>query len=331
MRKRAALSVLAAALATAALFGASALAAPQTTHYGSGCAPNESNPGERMGIERLGAANGGGLPVSGVITEWQMSFGELIPFKTKTQRIKVVREAGESYEVVGESAAEPMASAAEGVATRVPIQKGDLLGLSSQGENGVLFDCKEQGDDEHVEFSTGDPAIGSSVHRGSGGTIEHALPVEVTIEPDADGDGYGDLTQDACPADPAAHLAPCPPPAVAPSPPPAAAAAPHPLALAVAHKGSATVKVTSDLAGSVAVSGRVALGGGASATIRGAPEPVVAGGTASFTLKFPKALKRRLASLPPKRKLKLKVTATATSAAGAAGSSTATVALHGQG
>jgi Ca2+-binding RTX toxin-like protein len=34
--------------------------------------------------------------------------------------------------------------------------------------------------------------------------------VAATAEPDADGDGYGDTTQDACPSDFTAHAAPCP-------------------------------------------------------------------------------------------------------------------------
>ena len=35
------------------------------------------------------------------------------------------------------------------------------------------------------------------------------LPFGGVIEPDADGDGYGDETQDACPADASPHVAPC--------------------------------------------------------------------------------------------------------------------------
>jgi hypothetical protein len=34
--------------------------------------------------------------------------------------------------------------------------------------------------------------------------------IAATAEPDADGDGYGDTTQDACPNDHAAQVAPCP-------------------------------------------------------------------------------------------------------------------------
>ena len=35
------------------------------------------------------------------------------------------------------------------------------------------------------------------------------LLVSGVIEPDADNDGYGDETQDACPAEASLHVAPC--------------------------------------------------------------------------------------------------------------------------
>jgi hypothetical protein len=43
--------------------------------------------------------------------------------------------------------------------------------------------------------------------------------VQAVVEPDADGDGFGDETQDTCPSDPTRQAPPCgtaPPPAVAP-------------------------------------------------------------------------------------------------------------------
>ena len=37
----------------------------------------------------------------------------------------------------------------------------------------------------------------------------HEALLQGVVEPDADDDGYGDLTQDGCPADAAIHDGPC--------------------------------------------------------------------------------------------------------------------------
>jgi uncharacterized repeat protein (TIGR01451 family) len=51
------------------------------------------------------------------------------------------------------------------------------------------------------------------VHATSGSLprsdVSGTLPVSGTIEPDADNDGWGDETQDACPAEASLHVAPC--------------------------------------------------------------------------------------------------------------------------
>jgi hypothetical protein len=66
------------------------------------------------------------------------------------------------------------------VALRLPILAGDRLGLHR-------------------------PTVGAMPEALAGGT----LLVRGVIEPDADHDGYGDETQDACPAEFALHVAPC--------------------------------------------------------------------------------------------------------------------------
>jgi hypothetical protein len=70
-----------------------------------------------------------------------------------------------------------------------------------------------------VTTATGDPSIGAGPFAarlpiGAGGRLELAgasgsPAVQAKVEPDADGDQYGDTTQDACPGDYADHSAPC--------------------------------------------------------------------------------------------------------------------------
>lgn len=73
------------------------------------------------------------------------------------------------------------------------------------------------------------------------------------IEPDADGDGYGDETQDKCPQSALAQVA-CPVVKLSVS--------------ASAKKKQATILVTDDVPASVTVGGQVALGKGKKAKLK---------------------------------------------------------------
>lgn len=317
-----------AALVVAAL--AFAPGASAATSYGSECEGNAAHPGENTVLESFGATKG--VPVSGVITAWKMK--SVSAFAAYAQRLKIARRAPGSEPVItAESAPVAIAAAGQGVATRLPVQAGDLIGLASPagGEGTVICYGGVTGE---VFLATGkDLAVGETAAVGPSGTSEQALPVRVTIEPDVDGDGFGDETQDLCPTNPLVHTA-CPLSAPAtgtagaslPAPP-----TPHPLAVAVAHKGSATVKVTCDVAATVAVKSRIGLGGGAKVTPSAAGKAIAAGGTSSFTLKFPQALKEKLAALPAKQSLTLHATVLATSAAGPVGTASVTLKLHGRG
>ncbi|MDX6688788.1 MAG: hypothetical protein QOG15_245 [Solirubrobacteraceae bacterium] len=81
--------------------------------------------------------------------------------------------------------------------------------------------------------TVGDGPVGSSTTFPSG--IAAAILYNADIEPDADHDGYGDVTQDACPASATTHGA-CP---VSPPPPPPPPPAGHPPAAFVSFATSA--------------------------------------------------------------------------------------------
>ena len=88
---------------------------------------------------------------------------------------------------------------------RLPVTAGDFLGLS--GSAGTLYCNTPSAGDKAVAFA-GDAALGSTETYTSP-NANLSIPVIATIEPDADGDGYGDITQDLCQRSAAVQVA-CP-------------------------------------------------------------------------------------------------------------------------
>jgi len=93
---------------------------------------------------------------------------------------------------------------------RIPVQAGWLLGARF-GTAGLNAACGIQtgaGDDLH---STGDSLDGPSVTGGTLGSGQFRVNLTAVWEPDADADGYGDVSQDLCPQSALSHDA-CPAP-----------------------------------------------------------------------------------------------------------------------
>ena len=95
----------------------------------------------------------------------------------------------------------------ESFAVHLPIAAGQGIALFSSEPTDCNYDTSDSGD--QILFN-GDPepAAGTSIS-AQDGSMSARVPLEATIEPDADGDGYGDETQDACPNDPTRQAAPC--------------------------------------------------------------------------------------------------------------------------
>ena len=82
---------------------------------------------------------------------------------------------------------------------RLPVRAGDRLGLSAAGQiptMGALGALAAMGDGERLKLLT--PSAGTVLNG-------YRLLVQADEEPDADRDGYGDVTQDECPADSTRH------------------------------------------------------------------------------------------------------------------------------
>lgn len=139
----------------------------------------------------------------GVITSWRTNPGNNAGTST---RLEVVRESNNT--IAGESARQSNihANKATTFPTRIPVESGDRIGLEL-GPSGSV-PCSYTGGASDVAGNTSDPGPGNPFSGLSmyGGYLTN---VSAVVERDADRDGYGDATQDACPAARTRHREPC--------------------------------------------------------------------------------------------------------------------------
>jgi hypothetical protein len=329
MRRRGAAVILGGVMTVVLSFTGSAAAA---TVVGSNCAASTTE--GTVSIVSLKAPAGypipNAIPGAGVITSWSYSVAGVLPAELDvTTKLKVFAPAATpgQFKVVGESPA-TIQGGTTATPARIPVQSGDLLGSSltvlDKGgtEQGALF-CNTGNPEDEIGVIPGDPVSGSTVSI-VGTKPGYQNPITVTVEPDADGDGYGDETQDKCPTDASTHEA-CPAPKAAPTPPPP----PAPITLsdsASAKKGLVTVSLTSSAQATVTVAGTVKLGKGKSVKLSGGTQIVAPGSLAKFTVVFPAKLRAALKQLPSGKKLPVLLSATAPGAT----TKTLTVKVPGQ-
>jgi hypothetical protein len=174
----------------------------------------------------------------GVITSWSMLAG---PSDAATVALSVLGpHGGSAVTVMGTTAPRQLTPGRLNTfLTRVPVTAGGDLALyvspGSASAPGCYFATTEQFD--WIGFNVGgdipQPATGQTLVV-SATLMKVRLNLSAHIEPDADGDGYGDLTQDACPTLVNSHTD-CTPPNTF-----LKGAVPHPV---VRHGDKATVKV----------------------------------------------------------------------------------------
>jgi hypothetical protein len=92
----------------------------------------------------------------------------------------------------------------EEYAARVSVEQGVHVALDAPSASMVY----NQGGDKFT-YLYAPPLVKGDAPRASSGEPTGQLLVQAVIEPDADKDGYGDETQDACPANPNKTAAPC--------------------------------------------------------------------------------------------------------------------------
>ena len=208
--------------ATAALFASLLLAtgaagAPKGGQFGDTCVGAESGApfGSVFEISRQGSPLPAAAPVSGVVTKWIAYMPTQLPEGLPRQSIRLVRLTGAGKVLVtAKSSLVSLRGGKNEFPTRLSVESGERLAFgSNEGGSIVCLNLPA----ESVEANSG--GIGFPVPQpGNVAAYEatgYAVPVSAVIEPDADGDGFGDLTQDRCPesrdfhgACPVLHFAP---------------------------------------------------------------------------------------------------------------------------
>jgi hypothetical protein len=185
----------------ATTFGAD-LATPAEARIGNGSTTTVTR-----AIPTGHAAPGGAVaPIDGVVVRWRirtLANTSLAPGQSWQAQFRLAH----GNHSVGTSAPVQVGDV-DGVQnfdTRLPVHAGDALGLDTPGGegNGVV----SSGISDFYQ-----PSLGASETRSpTSPDATYYLNVNADIEPDVDGDGYGDETQDLCPAD-ASKQGDCTPP-----------------------------------------------------------------------------------------------------------------------
>jgi hypothetical protein len=149
------------------------------------------------------------VPSDGVVTSWSFQGP---PQATPPMKLKMFRAAGgDDYTTVGDSAlVTPASDVLNTFQTRIPVKAGDVPGHFYSDTTFSYTDV--DGYDTHeISDDPGSPNL--DIPPGTTFTYEattgNHIDLSAVIEPDADHDGFGDETQDACPTIPTADGA-CP-------------------------------------------------------------------------------------------------------------------------
>jgi hypothetical protein len=149
-------------------------------------------------LQTLSGAPDYDAPFDGVITAWSYRSSALAA-QVKLKIGRFVSNTGpfgpSNYFIVGESAqtSPPVNQLTTYADVRIPVQAGDVIGSRVTGGGCVRMVMTGHA----IASNPGDLAPGSTASFTA--TFSRQLDIAATLEPDADNDGFGDETQDACP------------------------------------------------------------------------------------------------------------------------------------
>jgi hypothetical protein len=197
-------------LVTLAAFGVAATGANGATTLGPtlpGGAATNNLPCGGPTCTYMNTLGGVGAPrqaTPGVITSWHIQSGSA----GGPVRLRVLRPTtpGE-YRAITSSATQTTTASLDSFATRLPIQAGDVIGVEN-GSSALIF-TPALATTYFFSSAFADGVTGTPQTSSTGAGLQ--LLANATVEPDVDGDGFGDETQDACPADGTRQAAPCAP------------------------------------------------------------------------------------------------------------------------
>lgn len=260
-------------------------------------------------------------PTHGVVTGWGVYGGS--DQGRLEQRLQVFRRVDgpmNSFLAVAESSAAVGPNGPKHLfETRIPVESGDLFALRGTTKTFVCGDA--------VGFTSGlhegPTSIGSAYEFKAEAGL--GVPLNLAIEPDEDGDGYGDRTQDRCPRERTTQDG-CP-------------AVDLRVEEAVVKADSILVRVTAGTDAKAFAIGKIplqlTLPGTDSAVrlvteTRGGVKRVLSGGVTRLKIGLPKIVLRQLDEMPPGRSLKAAIAVRARSAGGRKAIRRVTVRLPGR-
>lgn len=188
--------LLVAALAIAAPPARAATTFGSTSPTGTSCAS-----GPLTIIQTGSPAITYAAPNAGVITSWSYKAGSMPPATIKLRVVRPTSTAG-TYTTIGlTQTVSPSANQLITSPARIPVAANDFIGFTTTSATG--FDCGGFAAGFNYATLHLDPALGSTDAYAPAAGVQ--VNISATLEPDADGDGFGDETQDACPDDAAVH------------------------------------------------------------------------------------------------------------------------------
>jgi hypothetical protein len=133
-------------------------------------------------------------PSDGVVVRWRVRSGS-----SATLALDALRSAGtDSYVSAATTDDQAVQAGTTTIPVRLPVKAGDILGLDMNGGAKVAATATST-----AVYVFNPPLFPGSPNKLPG----RELLMNADIEPDVDGDGYGDETQDLCPGDPTRHTA----------------------------------------------------------------------------------------------------------------------------
>lgn len=164
------------------------------------------------------APGGVSAPADGVVVGWKVRSGPQA--EPRSVRLHVLE--GNSSVALGPLETLETSASTYSFAARIPVDKGDRLALDfPEVPAFVTVPVISMGGADGSSFDIWVPMLAAGATQAP--TFDEAASTELllsaTLEPDVDGDGWGDETQDKCPGQDDPTNA-CPPPKGGPPPPP---------------------------------------------------------------------------------------------------------------
>jgi hypothetical protein len=162
----------------------------------------------RVQFGDLGLSNASySIPFDGVISKSGFLVGEEIQ-PTDWGQLRLIRPTGSTSGVVSAQGAQHFFTGltphtVQTFYERVPAQEGEVLGVRFHdstflGATPAWFETEATADEAGLALSS--PEVGDSFTASVG--QKRRVNLEAVLEPDADNDGYGDVSQDLCPGSP---------------------------------------------------------------------------------------------------------------------------------